>query len=1561
MMSDSDVMLVDSDSGGDSDFEIEPLSVRLQKAKSGSKATVAAPVAKKVVPKKAPAKLKGINSNYGIENAVPKEAKAPSKKKVGTATSKKSMKEPLAERSNSTFDKEEEEMATDLEMFSHKNGSDDKKTVEERYQKKTQLEHILLRPDTYIGSVKTVTQPMFVRCSETANVIEREVTFVPGLFKIFDEIVVNAADNKQRDPSMDKLDIVIDAASNTISVQNNGDTIPIQIHKEHNCYVPTLIFGHLLTGSNFDDNEKKTTGGRNGYGAKLANIFSTEFVVECTDTKNKLKFHQVFRNNMSVAEKPSVLEIKSSSILKAGDKTKITFKPDLEKFNMSCLDKDTVDLLSKRAYDIAAAMSNAHGKKLIVSLNGENLKIKNFKEYIAMYTSLSPPVVLEKINERWEVGVGPAPDGTFHQISFVNSICTYKGGQHVNYVADKVAARLVEILKKKNKGGVELKPAQVKNHLSIFVNCLIENPTFDSQTKEFLTSRPKEFGSDCVLPDSFMKKIEKSEVVENILSFVRFKQNQDLNKKGGTKKKKLTGISKLDDANFAGSAKSNLCTLILTEGDSAKSLAMSGISVVGRDYYGCFPLKGKLLNVRDAAHKVIMNNEEIKNLVDIIGLKFNQKYDKDSIKTLRYGHVMIMADQDSDGSHIVGLLINLVHHFWPSLLHIEGFLQRFITPIVRVTKAKKSKAFFTLPEYETWKEANGEGKGWTTKYYKGLGTSTSNEAKDYFSNLDKHELNFADLSEDIRNLSLGDDDEPGEDVAMVFDESRPGVIPSKPISGNDLIDMAFSKNRVEDRKVWLNSIDPDVFLDYAEAKKSGGIQYSDFVNKELILFSKADNIRSIPHLIDGFKPSQRKVMFSCFKRKLKDEFKVAQLAGYVGEHSAYHHGEASLAGTIIGLAQSFCGSNNINFLSPCGQFGTRRMGGKDNASPRYIYTKLEKITRTIFHPDDDALLTYLNDDGISIEPEFYVPVIPVILVNGADGIGTGWSSKIPNYDPRTIIGNIRKKINGESYDIMHPHYYGFTGEIIVDRTKTDKNYTCAGKIQRIDDTTLEITELPLKFWTQDYKEFLEKMLVGDKEKKIESEILDFKENHTDDTVAFTIYATKEKIDEFEQSKAGLLGKFKLTGTFTTSNMHLFDANSRISKYGSPEEILDAFHVVRLEFYSKRKALLLKNLRQEQLVLSNKARFVEEVCKGKLVVSNRKRTEILSDLQRRGYDLVDKAKKAVKDDDDEEALDEDATDAQLAKGFDYLLGMKIWNLTMEKVLQLQNELAEKVRAVDELEKRSPTDIWQEDLRAIELALDERDLEKAAALGEERQAQLKSQKHQKQKATKAPAKPRVQKKLVVAKKSSEDSADDSIDFSDSDLDFAPTSKQPMKKSEPKKAASKLVVKSNAVEQKAPPVPPAASRHQDEVKPKFEGPTEDKNFKKAVKAAVATKKRPSSKDLVAEDEFGFESSSSENGKFIVEMKKPRKGNEKPKIKKAVAAAKPQEMLVDTSESEDDFAPDVSLPKKGAQAASRPQRSRAAASKVNYAIDVSSDSEEEAVLDSESETSDDEEDDFD
>ncbi len=723
-----------------------------------------------------------------------------------------------------------------------------KKTIEQTYQKKTQLEHILLRPDTYIGSTESVTQQMFVYDSSANRIKMRDVAYTPGLYKIFDEIVVNAADNKQRDPNMDRLEITIDASSNTISVLNNGKGIPVVMHREHGCYVPTLIFGHLLTGSNFDDDEKKTTGGRNGYGAKLANIFSTEFVVECLDSEQGMKFVQTFRDNMHTTEKPKVTSCTKAEA-KRGDYTKITFKPDLKRFGMSILDDDTIGLMSKRAYDIAGSMSNKEGKKLTVHLNGIKLPIKDFKSYLELFDGISPPAAYERIDDRWEVGVGVS-DGSFQQISFVNAISTTKGGGHVNYIADLVAKKLQAIVKKKNKGEAEIKTNQIKNHLAIFVNCLVENPTFDSQTKEHMTVKSSTFSS-VKLSDKFMKAVEKCGIVDSIMSYAKFKQNQALKRMGGTKKTKLTGITKLDDANHAGTAKSKDCTLIITEGDSAKSLAVSGLSVVGRDYYGVFPLKGKLLNVRDATHAQIMKNEEIMNLVEIMGLKFNSVYTEENIKTLRYGHLMIMADQDHDGSHIKGLVINFIHHFWPSLLDVPGFLQQFITPIVKCTKGKKSETFFTLPEYESWKESTGnEAKGWNIKYYKGLGTSTSSEAKEYFSNLDIHEIHFNEISSDyVSGVDEYDMDEDGSSSVNTNNIIN---------TGSGLIEMAFSKSKVEDRKRWLNRVEKDTFLNYREAQKNG-INYSDFINRELVLFSQYDNIRSIPHLLDGFKPSQRKV------------------------------------------------------------------------------------------------------------------------------------------------------------------------------------------------------------------------------------------------------------------------------------------------------------------------------------------------------------------------------------------------------------------------------------------------------------------------------------------------------------------------------------------------------------------------------------------------------------------------------------------------------------------------------------------------------------------------------
>ncbi|CAG8582278.1 18254_t:CDS:2, partial [Racocetra fulgida] len=1074
------------------------------------------------------------------------------------------------------------------------------KTVEEIYQKKTQIEHVLLRPDTYIGSVEAITEKLWVYDSESESMVYKDATIVPGLYKIVDEILVNAADNKIRDSSMNTIKVKIDQEQNFISIYNNGKGIPIEIHKEEQVYVPELIFGHLLTSSNYDDNEKKVTGGRNGYGAKLTNIFSTEFTVETTDTNAKKRYRQTFKDNMSVKQNPKV-----TSYSKKEEYTEISFKPDLAKFGLTELTDDIVALLKKRVFDMAGCVKNVK-----VFLNDERLKIRNFKEYIQKYlpppnpsedsVSKSPDIIHEQVNERWEVGFTPSQEGQFQQVSFVNSIATTKGGTHVNHVIDQLVTRIVETVKKKQKDA-KLKPFQVKNHISIYINCLIENPSFTSQTKEYMSLKEKSFGSSCTLSENFINKVLKSVIITDIIEEVKQKQDRELKKTDGAKRSNVLSIEKLEDAGNAGGKYAQNCTLILTEGDSAKSLAVAGISVVGRKNFGVFPLRGKLLNVRDASHSSIMSNEEIQNIKKILGLQHNKQYT--STKDLRYGHLMIMTDQDYDGSHIKGLIINLLDHFYPSLLKIPDFLREFITPIV-----------------------------------KGLGTSEPRDAKEYFSDLPTHMKPFRELQQDERSL----------------------------------IDMAFNKKKADARKEWLRTYQPGTYMDHNVEE----ITITDFINKELILFSMADNARSIPSVIDGFKPGQRKVMYGCFKRNLNKEVKVAQLAGYISEHSAYHHGEQSLTSTIIGLAYDFVGSNNINLLQPRGTFGSRAQGGKDAASARYINTALQPITRLIYHRADDNLLKYLNDDGQWIEPEWYCPTIPMVLVNGSEGIGTGWSSYIPNYNPMDLVKNLLRLMDGKEQEPMHPWYRGFRG--VIKPLDKDK-YTNNGVIERVSPTEIKITELPVRTWTQNYKKDLIDKFMGFINK--------FDEEHKAYTVEFHITLKEELADLSDEE---LAKKFKINSTIAISNMVCFDPEGRLKKYQTPEDILQ-------EFYH-RKDYLIAELQHECLKLSNKVRFINMKIKHQLEFEGLRKKAIIELLAANGFDKVHKrpvVRHGVESSNDDEA-EEDLNDS----GYNYLMSTPAWAFSKEEAERINSLKNEKEKELRVLEAKPPKEFWKDDLKAFE---------------------------------------------------------------------------------------------------------------------------------------------------------------------------------------------------------------------------------------------------------------------
>ncbi|XP_068188795.1 DNA topoisomerase 2-beta isoform X2 [Antennarius striatus] len=1156
-----------------------------------------------------------------------------------------------------------------------KDKASSKLSVERVYQKKTQLEHILLRPDTYIGSVEPITQQMWV-FDEDLGMNQREITYVPGLYKIFDEILVNAADNKQRDKNMTAIKITIDPESNTISIWNNGKGIPVVEHKDEKMYVPALIFGHLLTSSNYDDDEKKVTGGRNGFGAKLCNIFSTKFTVETACKEYRHSFKQTWQNNMGKTSDPKI------KFFDGDDFTCVTFQPDLTKFKMEKLDKDIVALLTRRAYDVAGSC-----KGVKVSLNGKKLPVNGFRSYVDLYvkdkldeTGVALKVANETVNDRWEVCLTLSEKG-FQQISFANSIATTKGGRHVDYVVDQIVSKLIEVVKKKNKAGVSVKPFQVKNHIWVFVNALIENPSFDSQTKENMTLQTKSFGSKCLLSDKFIRAANNCGIVESILNWVKFKAQTQLNKKcSSVKHSKIKGIPKLDDANDAGGKHSSDCTLILTEGDSAKSLAVSGLGVIGRDRYGVFPLRGKILNVREATHKQIMENAEINNIIKIVGLQYKKSYDDpESLRSLRYGRIMIMTDQDQDGSHIKGLLINFFHHNWPSLLK-HTFLEEFITPIVKATKNKQELAFYSIPEFDEWKKQTENYKTWHIKYYKGLGTSTGKEAKEYFAEMEKHRITF--------RYSGAEDDAA--------------------------ITLAFSKKKTDDRKEWLTNFMEDrrqrrmhgLPEQYLYGSQARHLSYNDFINKELILFSNSDNERSIPSLVDGLKPGQRKVLFTCLKRNDKREVKVAQLAGSVAEMSAYHHGEQALMMTIVNLAQNFVGSNNLNILQPLGQFGTRINGGKDAASPRYIFTMLSPLAKLLYPAVDSNLLKFLYDDNQKVEPEWYIPIIPLVLVNGAEGIGTGWACKIPNYDPREIVNNINRMLNHQDPMQLLPSYKNFKGVI---HELGQNQYLVSGEVSVIDRNTIEITELPVRTWTQAYKEsVLEPMLQGTD--KTPALISDYKEYHTDTTVKFLVRMSEEKLAQAEA--VGLHKVFKLQSSLTCNSMVLFDHMGCLKRYDSVQDILREFFELRLHYYKLRKDWLMGSLGAEAAKLSNQARFVLEKIDGKISIENKSKRELIRMLVQKGFESDPvaawvKAQEKSQEEDDKEGNESDSSvDSGSLSGpnFNYILNMPLWCLTKEKVEELLKQRDQKRGELNNLQMKHPEDLWKEDLAVFIEELD-----------------------------------------------------------------------------------------------------------------------------------------------------------------------------------------------------------------------------------------------------------------
>jgi len=1074
-----------------------------------------------------------------------------------------------------------------------------KMSLSETYRKHTHREHILSLPDTYVGSIENSTEEHHV--VEADKFVSKTLNFNPGFYKLIDELLVNAHDHvvrlRERKSANPVKNITISSDGKTFTIRNDGESIDVEQHPEYGVYIPQLIFGELLTSTNYDKEEKKLVGGKNGYGVKLVNIFSKQFQLTIVDSKRNLKYEQTFQNNMSVIGKPTVKASKTKSYVE------IVWTPDFKKFGWAdTIPEPLLQVVQRRVYDLAMTV----GKDVKITWNDTHIKFKDLSTYASWYLPKDSTIVCNNPQLHWNIALSDSPTDKAFNVSFVNGIWT-RSGKHVDEITNQVVNFIVNHIETKKK--TKVKPALVRDSLAVFIHCFVENPSFSSQTKEVMTSKVS-----CKLSDDFLKKVVANlNVVDKVLEAQNVKDAKDLKKTDGKKTSKITGIPKLDDAVMAGTSRSHECVLILTEGDSAKAMALSGLSQEQRKLYGVFPLRGKLLNVKDMTSKKIEATEEIANLKKIIGLESGKKYT--DVKPLRYGSVLIMTDQDYDGSHIRGLLINLFHELWHQLIQIPGFITYMSTPIVKATKGSKVLSFYSQYEYEEWKKAN---MNWRVKYYKGLGTSTRDEAKEYFKSMNT-----------VKYMYSGDSDKA--------------------------IELAFNKSMADQRKEWLKS--------YSRSEIVGSekqLAYEDFVNKDLIHFSNYNLERSIPNVMDGLKTSQRKILFSALKRNLKSEIRVAQFSGYVSEHSGYHHGEASLNDAIIGMAQDFVGSNNLAWLVPQGQFGTRLQGGNDAASPRYIHTFLQPYIHSLIPSDDLECLKYRDDDGLPVEPEWYAPVLPMLLVNGARGIGTGYSTYIPQCNPHTLHEGLKRWLKKEvklTDFKLEPWYRGFAGTI----EQSGAEFIVRGK-WTIDKDTMTITELPVETWTSDYKEWLDKQLT-------ENVIKDYSDTSTDTQVAIKIKLTgnAEHTKILEKS---LTSKIKLT------NMHAFDSDCVINKYETLHEILDEFVVIRLGLYKKRRNHCLEQMKARLPFHENVVRFIEQQS---IDVP-------LPDLRRKTREECD-------------TLLEKQKFAKISDSYDYLMDLPIKSITVTNACKHQADLRALKSKIEALEKKTPEELWLDDLNAL----------------------------------------------------------------------------------------------------------------------------------------------------------------------------------------------------------------------------------------------------------------------
>lgn len=639
-----------------------------------------------------------------------------------------------------------------------------KKNVEQTYKILSDIDHTLLRPSSFLGSVTVEKCNKYVL--DKNKFVIKEVCYNPGFHKLFDEIISNSVDESKRpNTKLTTIKVDIDKKKGEITVYDNGG-IPVEIHKETKLYVPNMIFGYLRSSSNYNDDEDRNWVGVNGLGSKITNIFSTKFNVITADGKNK--FSMTWTNNMKKHTTPVIEKTKLHF-------TKITYTPELSRFNMNTISDDDIKLMEKRVYEIAGCNPN-----LNIYFQEKKISIKSFQDYCKMY--IDNNVFIYEENKNWQIGVSFSLTGNLQQVSYVNSVYTYDGGSHCDYILNQISSFLREKISKKNK--FDILPGQIKNHLFLFVNSTIIRPSFSSQTKEKLITNQKDFGTEIKLSDKFLNSVYKSEITQQILDWVERKNEADEKAavRNANKTIEKVKVSKLIDAK--GKNRKN-CTLMLCEGDSP----IAGFRKYRNpETQGGFPLRGKSLNVRDLSESKAIQNQEIQSIMSAMGLQFGKSpftYDKNGKlvgENLRYGKILIFSDADVDGIACASLLVNFFEKWWPSLFK-EHRVARCETPVI-IAKHKKSGKkmyFYYDDEWNEWQRKNNVLQ-YDISYKKGLASLDDLEYEEIIKNPRLYYYELTDKSRERLEVWFGSDStkrkdaiSSNNDVKRKYTEKKTGL------------------------------------------------------------------------------------------------------------------------------------------------------------------------------------------------------------------------------------------------------------------------------------------------------------------------------------------------------------------------------------------------------------------------------------------------------------------------------------------------------------------------------------------------------------------------------------------------------------------------------------------------------------------------------------------------------------------------------------------------------------------------------------------------------------------